>query len=221
MVHNNGIMPYYPNYRYGNKPVVKKLLFPMAKKKALSNKSLTKKVKTLERSEGLFARGATTKLYDAVALVAGTEDLNYLTLDKTDAKYHYIDFAVKLLCSTAGGATVRILFCIDMFETDTDITSVIGTDSIEYPSQSIALTPSEYRLHKRHDSVPTALVYKDVFMALNNGEPKVFKYRMNLHGKRYQDFSAKQWQPFVSCLADEANVTISIGVNQAYTDLSP
>lgn len=205
-------MPFNPkrNYKASNS---------MSKKKALSNKALTKKVRTIQKGIGSYYQSVTTLLYNAVTLTAGAEDVNYLTMTETDSKYLYIDFIIKLLCSTAGGATVRLLFAIDNLEADTDLTACIGSNSVNNYDQG-AIEVSQYRRYKRRKFTPQAIIYKDFTIGLNNGEPKIFKYRMPLHGKRLNP-GGNQWQVFVSALSDEADSLVSISAMQVYLDMSP
>lgn len=183
------------------------------KRRVLSNKALTKKVRALDNKKGQYEVHQPVVLYDAVTLTAGTEDLNYMTGEAIVGDEQYaIGYIVhwKALCSTAGGATLRVLFCTDEQESDTDYTSVLGTNSVGI-NDVANFVPLFLRKHKDNmTAIPGAIIHKDMLIALNNGEPKAGSFYVNMH-RRYQG-AIKGFDNFVTALADEADVLFSLNV---------
>lgn len=223
-------MPYYPNrrplYKYYNqinKPQPQK-------KKILSNRSLTKEVRSLRNQEGervikQFQTDVASLLTAGTALIRYFDDSSAFTTGVT-VKHHYYDCHLKLLCSTAGGATVRILYCFDESWDGTNL--VVGeildsTADSASPYLDDAVTNLKEARHKNRSNDYRCVVVKDKLIALNNGEPKCLSFRLPLFKRRTCGTTSPNvasFYPFMLFLADEANVTMSFEGSYVYTNLS-
>lgn len=197
-------------------------------KKKTNTKALSRRISKLENKIGTIEVPDTANyLYNAVTLVAGTEDINYFgsvtsELIPGDSEYKAYHIKCKLLCSTAGGATVRILFGIDNYESDTDITAILGTDSVkDYMSFTSGLVmPVKYKKVETNLEIkPRIYIYKDYLIPLINGEPKTFSFIWNMRGKKSSAGASSDWEPLVTALADEADVAITMSCSVVYNRL--
>lgn len=187
---------------------------PIQKKPVLSNRALTKQVRALKGQEG-NRQQETDILATGVTLTAGTPRLDKVDSIENNSMLHSIVYNLKFLCTAANGATVRLLFVTnenpdsgdlvadDVFITSTDSASPYNLDNCAERSMATHKNRKvDYRVH----------VYKDMLFALNAGEPKAFRVRINYHGRRVRrqdNDSAHNFEPVVVALADEANVTYS------------
>lgn len=197
------------------------------KRKKTNTKALSRRISKLENKIGsIEVPDAANYLYNAVTLLAGTEDLNYFSdvsaeLTPTDSEYKAYHIKCKLLCSTAGGATVRILFGIDNYDSDTDIPAILGTnvvvDYMAYTSGTVM--PVKYKkLESNLEIKPKIYIYKDYLISLNNGEPKTFSFIWNMRGKK-SSVGSGDWEPLVTALANEANVAMTMSCSVVYNRL--
>lgn len=196
-------------------------------KKVLSNKQLTKKIRSLAKQEGSrkHLEGA---LYSATTLTAGISDINYfddssLFSNTTNRIQHYYDCTIKLLTVAAAGATVRIIYGIDNDYNGTNVTEAFildagsAGDSIA-PYESSTCASYKESKHKNRDVDYRIGVIKDMVIGLEQNIPKIFKVKLPMFNKRthVNDFD---FFPFVLALADENDVLMSMGVNYYFTDL--
>lgn len=197
-------------------------------KKKTNPKALSRRISKLENKIGTIEVPDTANyLYNAVTLTAGAENLKYFgsvtaELIPADSEYKAYLIKCKLLCSTAGGATVRILFGIDNYETDTDITAILGTNSVvDYMANtSGTVMPVKYKKYETNLEIkPRIYIYRDYLIPLINGEPKTFSFIWNMRGKKSSVGSSGDWEPLVTALADEADVLISMSCSVIYNRL--
>ncbi len=198
--------------------------------KVLSNKQLSKRVRGLSGNEGsrLVSSGL---LYSAVTLTAGTPDINYFidaTLFNagTPNIQHYYDCHIKLLTTNAAGATVRILYGFDEKHDGTNLTAAelldTTTDSVSGYLTGDVANFKEAR-HKNKREAFRGMIVKDMVVGLVANEPKIFNVRLPLFGRRTNIASGAnlvEFLPFMLALADEGNVTFSVGVEYVHTNLT-
>lgn len=200
------------------------------KKKVLSNKSLTKRVRALSNQEGervikQFQTDVASTLTAGTALIRYFDDSSAFTTGVT-VKHHYYDCHVKLLCSTAGGATVRMLYCFDEAWDGTNLVVAEILDSTAdsgSPYLDDAVTNLKEARHKNRSNDYRCVVVKDMLIPLNNGEPKCFNMRLPLFHRRTAGTTSPNvsaFYPFMMFLADEANVLMSFEGSYVYTNLS-
>ncbi len=198
-----------------------------SKRKVLSNKQLTTKVRALMGTKG-HSIHLSANLFGAVSLVAGTADINYFDdagLLAAAAVNHYYDCHISLLTSTAGGATVRILYCFDEDYDDTNVTVAdilaITTDSRSGYLSTAVKNLKEAR-HKNSLKKSRIVVVKDMLIPLINGEPKAFNIRLPLFNKVFKQIGGEinfEFLPFILALADEADVVMTMGVDHYFTQM--
>lgn len=189
------------------------------RKPVLSNRQLTRQVRSIKGTQGQRDKaGAVTA--SGVTLTAGTARIdNYGSI--ADSLVHYVDFRIKLLCSTAGGATCRLIFFADE---QYDGTGVVIADILNAPTDSVSpylddkCLPIKEARHKNRKFDARVVVYDDRTISLNNGEPKFFKVRMKLNGRRFREKDGTVLPRLgVMALADESNCTYSLSYDRYYT----
>jgi len=196
--------------------------------KVLSNKKLTTKVKALSKKEGSINRISDT-MYNGVSLVAGTANIQYFTsnslfVDNTHVKHLYYDAYIKLLTTNAAGATVRLMYCLDMDgATNATVNDVLetGTDSASALKQNINSSGSIYSAPGRNSNniqYQRVHVSKDLLIPLIANEPKFFHVKLPLNGRVTKNDQTK-FQPFMLALSDEGAVTFTMKCNYAYNVL--
>lgn len=195
--------------------------FPsMAKKKSvLSNKQLTKQIRSLKRNQG-SRQHSQNNTFQAVALVAGTADINALTIPGTaDHTVHYIDYYFKASSATAGGATLRLVFLVDEENDGVALTGAeilkTATDSVSPLNSTYCLPVAEAR-HPNRVYDARGVVYYDKLIHLNQNEPKTWRARIRL-GRKVRSVNNDQLNMYMLALADEANVTFDGYCNYVYT----
>lgn len=202
------------------------------KKKVLSNKALIRKVRALSNMEGTRLH-ASALLYSAVALVAGTADVNYfddtagLFTVTTDRLHHYYDAHIKLSCATAGGCTVRLLYGFDEDYDGTNMTSAeilnTATDSASGYLSADVVSYKESKNKNRNQNYRGVIVV-DRLIAVEQNVPKAFNIRLPLYNRKTHATGGEniaEFYPFMLALSDEADATISVGIDYVYTNLSP
>lgn len=202
------------------------------KKKVLTNKELTKKVRSLSGKEGARAK-VSGFLYTADTLTAGTPDINYFDDAATSLfntanqfKHHYYDVHVKLIA--AADASVRIIYG---FDENWDGTNLIATEILATATDSASpyatangfVASLKESKHKNRADDYRCVVVKDMLIPIEAGVQKCFNMRLPLYN-RVSKSSASDTNiaffPFICALADESNVTITMGVNYWRTDMS-
>lgn len=199
------------------------------KKKVLSNKALTKQIRSLKGQEGSRVMLA-NHLYNADALAAGTPDINYFddaTLFNTSAPaiQHYYDAHVKLI-ATVGHATVRLLYG---FDEDYDGDNLVAAEILDTTTDSASAYLSgdvvnfkESRNKNRNEQYRVVIV-KDMIISLEQNVPKTFNIRLPLFNRKTPSASGENiapFYPFMLALSDENASTISIGVEYYRTNLA-
>ncbi len=197
------------------------------KKKVLTNKALTRQVRALSGKEG--ARIHTGGLlYSAVTLTAGTADINYfddatLFFAGNTSINHYYDCSIKLLA--AAQATVRILYC---FDEHFDGTNLVASEIFETVDNSASnyldgdVNNMKEAKNKNRREQYRCVVVRDMIIALEAGVPKAFRIRFPLFNRKSIEASGANqttFLPFILALADESNVTFSMGVDYMRTNL--
>ncbi len=196
------------------------------KKKVLSNKSLTRRVRGLSGKEG-YRKSTTINLYNGVTLVANTADINYTGIkDAGDAKFHAIRFFVRwqsiinsanrlIVFEDTQHATGADAVVADILAVTTDVFSAYkGAEDDVHPF-------SAKRLDKNLKNEPRIRIIKDMMWA--DAEPvatvdviKMFRFDVRLNGRK-QDSS---WDIGVLIMSDQANTPIDIQYNLDYTLLT-
>ncbi len=198
------------------------------KKRILSNKALTKQVRSLSGQEG--ERIPTTALlYAAVTLGTAVADINYfddagLFISADPTIHHYYDCSIKLLA--AAQATVRILYCFDEhFDGDNLLVAEIlntVTDSVSPYLTGDVANMKEAKNKNRHEDY-RCVVIRDQIIALEAGVPKAFNIRYPLFGRKTAGTTGSNFStffPFILAMADESDVTFSMGVSYMHTNLN-
>ncbi len=199
------------------------------KKKVLSNKALTKRVRSLSKIEGARIHGSAL-LYSAVTLTAGTADINYfndvsgLFNDISTNINHYFDVHIKLLA--AAQSTVRILYCYDEHW---DGTNLISTEILDTATNSVSpylsglVNSYKESKNKNRDEEYRCVVVRDMLIALEAGVPKAFNVRLPLFNRKNYETSGinhPPYLPFILAMANQTDATFSMGVNYMTTDLN-
>lgn len=210
----------------------RRLIIQNPKKKVLSNKQLTRKVRKLSGMEGEREHFA-DHLYAAVLLTAGTADINYFKDTSPIALFessvtriqHYYDCHIKLLCSAAGGATVRLLYG---FDEDWDGTNLVVAEILDTTSDSVSglLTADVVNFkeskHKNRAENYRCVIVKDMIIALEQNVPKAFNVRLPLFNRKSRKSGGAnitEFTPFMLALADENDVTFSMAVDYYSTNI--
>lgn len=205
------------------------ILVKNPKKKVLSNRQLTKRVRSLTGQEGNRIMSSAL-LYSAVALVAGTPDINYfddfgLYAVGSDIIQHYFDCHIKLLCTTAGGCTVRLLYG---FDEDYDGTNLTGAEILNTATDSAsgyltgAVANYKEAKHKNARVNYRTRIVWDKLIPLIQNEPKSFNVRLPMYNRKTKvatGANIAEFYPFMLALSDEADSTISVGVEYWRTNL--
>ncbi len=199
------------------------------KPKVLSNKQLTRQVRSLSGKEGSRVT-LSALLYSAVTLTAGTPDINYFddaALFAVDSPkiQHYYDCHIKMVTTTAAGASVRILYGFDEAHSGTNLTAAqILNTTTDSASGYLTSTVANYKegRHKNRINDYRCLIVKDMIIGLVANEPKVFNVRLPLYGRKTEAVTGANvadFLPFMLALADESNVVFSVGVEYWHTGL--
>lgn len=215
--------------------MVYKKSFKKSKARVLSNKQLTRKVRAISGTEG--ARNtvsSSTFLYDNATLVAGTAQMVYIQtvlgnnlFHTTNPRiHHYYDARIKLLTTSAGGATVRLIYGFD----DEGRLDGAVAEVLQVPSNSCsplissgAVSYKELRYKKNLLVDDRFNIVRDQIIPLVANEPKCMTIRLPLFNKKTRENSGganlSGFQPFVLMLSDEANATVTWSMNYCSTDL--
>ncbi len=201
--------------------------------KVLSNKQLSKQVRTIKNSDGIRFHDSNL-LYSAVTLTAGTPDINYFQDAASPTLFSigiimvhsYYDCHFKLLTTNAAGATVRLLYGFDERFDGTNLTAAqiidTTTDSASGYVDGVCVNHKEAR-KKNRDKAYRGVIVKDMLIPLIANEPKCFNLRLPLFNRKTYAESADnrvKFQPFMLALADEGNVTFSMGVDYYRNSIS-
>jgi len=197
------------------------------KKHVLSNKQLTRQLRSIKGTNGQrFKNPNPSLLYSNVTLAAGTADLNYFVDSSTVSNVaqktlHYINAYVKLLCTSASGATIRLIYGFDEEgRADGSASEILdtATDSSScYASECAAIAETR---HKNRQKKYRHAVVRDMMIPLIANEPKMLRLRLPLYN-RIQRYDGTEWsfRPWMLALSDEASSTISVGFETIATDL--
>lgn len=196
-------------------------------KKVLTNKQLTRRVRTLAKQEGSRAH-TSAFLYSATLLSNGSADVNYfddtpllfgtLNLDRNVTHYYY-DCHIKLSTVAATGTTVRLIYG---FDNDYDGANLVASEIIAGGSDSSApyvsgeVTSLKESKHPNRNENYRCTIVKDMIIALEPNVPKAFNVRLPLFGKKTKGSGGSNipdFLPFMLALSDEGDSTISMGVN--------
>jgi len=203
---------------------------PTKKKKVLSNKALTQKVRTLANTNGQ-RRHAGHALYDAVTLAAATPQLIYfddagvsLFVTGGEVRHHYYTANIQLSCSTAGGSAVRLIYGWDNQPAYGDGDDIIPDDVLEYPTKptsnynDIEALPLKEANNKNSGENPRAVIVKDLLIPLIANEKKAFHLKMPLYNKKSSGATAarSQFRPFFVAIAD-VSTSFDMRVDYYYT----
>lgn len=213
---------------------IRSMVANKGKKRVLSNKQLTRQVRTLRGTEGSLKRigGALLPLYSAVTLADGVADLNYFSTQgyfQTDVEHQhlYYDVYIKLLTTATAGATLRLIYGFDM---DADPSTGNANRILAVPSNSASNlyqrengTPGAAYIaaakHKNAEQYQRYHLIKDLLIPLIANEPKCFRMRLPLYGRKTKAGSTT-FEPFMLLLSDEAASTATVTVNHHFIDLS-
>lgn len=186
------------------------------RKPVLSNRQLTRQVRTLKGQQGKRSYAGTI-VASAVTLTAGTARIDTFGIVENDSACHYVDFRIKL--QAAAAATVRLIFALDELYAGTPVIATdfleTATDSASNYADGICLPVREAR-HKNREFDARVVVYEDRMIPMIASESRIFKVRMKLNGKKFRDKDGNR-TPRVSILslADESNVTMTLA-NEVY-----
>ncbi len=197
------------------------------KKRVLSNKALTKRVRGLSNQEGEREWGASQLLAD-VSHTAGTGQIKYFDdsgMFLTDANHiqHYYDCWLKL--TSVADSTFRFIYLFDESFNDTNLTvagilHLVTNSASPYDGGSVT-TLKEARNKNRTGEV-RAVIVKDFVVALNAGESKIMKFRLPMFNRRsYKTtgINTANFLPLIMTLCDENTVIVNLGVNYVRTNL--
>ncbi len=197
------------------------------KKKILTNKALTKKVRSLSGQEGERLQ-TSNLLYSNVTLTSAAADINYfddatLFISDEPTIQLYYDCHIKLLA--AAQATVRIMYC---FDEHFDGTNIIISEILNTVTHSASplltgvVANMKEAKHKNRAKDYRCVVVRDQIVALEAGVPKAFSIRYPLFGRKTNATGGvlfSSFFPFIMALADESDVTFSLGVTYWHTKL--
>lgn len=199
------------------------------KKKVLSNTQLTRKVRALEGTEGNRAVDEGGYIYSAVALTAGTADINYFdavgAFAEQNRKHHYYTAWMKFVTTNAAGATLRIIFGYDeMYDgtplTDAEILSTVTDSASEYARTNNPVATLKEARHKNRSRDYRAVIVEDMLIPLVANEPKAFKKILPMFNRLSKQINVEgNFYPFMLLLCDEGAVTATVAVTEAYTNL--
>lgn len=188
------------------------------KKPVLSNRQLTRKVRTLDNQQGQRTYTGSA-MASAVTLTAGTARID-TAAGLADSTVHYIDYVIKAVATA--GATLRLIFFMDELYAGT--AAVVGdilaapTDSASHYSTNDTILPLKEARHKNREFDARVVVYEDRTIPLIANEPRFFKVRQRMNGRKFRNNDGNINPRFgVMALADEANVTYSINRMLYYT----
>lgn len=197
------------------------------KKKILSNRQLTRQVRSLSGNEG--ERNVNPGfLYTAATLTAGTPDINYFddaslfNTSKTNIQ-HYYDVRIEL--SAAAVSFVRILYGFDeQFDGTNLVANQILSTTTNSASGLVTGECQKYKEanHKNNRYNPRAKIVRDIAVGLEANVPKVMNIRLPLYNRKTHsdaNDSYSPFYPFVCALADSADAVITIGVDYVFTIL--
>lgn len=199
-----------------------------AKKRVLSNKQLTKQVRTLNNHEG-SRKMVGAQMSANITLTAGTALIKYFDDDGVFSTggetiiHHYYDMYFKF--TAAADSTVRILYGFDNAWDGTNLlvaellTTVGDSTSPLLSGDVVSLRESN---HKNREEDYRGVIVKDMLIALEAGVAKVFKVRLPLFNRKTRPVTGQNqvaFFPFLLLLADESDAIISIGCNYYRTAL--
>lgn len=200
------------------------------KKKVLSNKALTQRVRALTNTSGErlhLGHG----LYTAATLAAATAQLNYFDeagqpLFQTggEAIHHYYIAHIQLSCSTAGGSVVRLIYGWDNQPAYDDGDDIIAGDVLESPTipssnyNDQTALPMKEANNKNSAENPRAIIVKDLLIPLIANEKKAFNVKLPLYNKKTNGATAtkSKFRPFMLALSDVSS-TFNMYVDYFYT----
>lgn len=188
-----------------------------AKKPALSNKELTRRVRSLEQLDGQLVIEEDTLISSGTTLTAGTANLSFFTSVADGDRIFYIDYYIKLLAAST--ATLRMIWFDDSsYNAGAAVVSDIlkdTTDSTSSLSDTGQVAPLWLAKHKNASETYKCYVRKELMIPMIAGEYKAMIVRINYHRKRIgnQDTDGTPWLPSLLCLADEANITATVKCN--------
>jgi len=186
------------------------------KKKVLSNKALTQKVRSLTNTSGERLHNAHV-FYDAVTLAAATPQLLYfdeagesLFVTAGEARHHYYTAHIQLSCSTAGGSVVRLIYGWDNQPAYDDGDDIVTDDVLEQPTRPASnyndqkALPLKEANNKNSAENPRAVIVKDLLIPLIANEKKAFHIKLPLYNKKSNGATGarSKFRPFFVALAD-------------------
>ncbi len=195
-----------------------------ARKKILSNKALTSRVRGLTGTEGR-RKYKEQKLYDDVTLVANTADINYLTELNGLSNHiiHNLRFWINYV-AVANGHT-RIILFEDTDKGDTDL--IVG----EILAESVPHSPyvenlfdvhpfSAKRLNKNLGSTYRCRILKDISFSnnLNSGATKAFSRMFDVRYNGRKTDSRLEWGMLV--ISSQADTPVDINYGMDITDFA-
>jgi len=211
-------MPFAKTYRRKN--------LPSYRKKVLSNKALTGKVRSLTKNVGQRITDPITAsdAFSSVTLTNGTADMNYLdtvgnymSVPIDNSVYHYMDLWFKL--TSTAGSLVRIICGLDMLGSATGVPA----DILQEPTQVAsgydadnAASEKEFAHSNRKSAFEHAII-KDLSVSLVANEPRLFRVRVPLRGRKAITKAGEARRPWVLCLANSADAIVSVAGHLVYT----
>ncbi len=190
-------------------------IFRGNKKKVLSNKALTKRVRSLTGIEGK-RDGFVLSIFNNVTLVVNTQEIIYINLKQfVDTIIHKI--RVNVAITAPASCYFRLMLLEDQRDDAPDLT---GGDILvqELPWAGYATTDiqpfSSKRLEKNLAKKFQGRIVKDMLFAMNfdvTAEKKMFKFDVPFNGRKI-DGSA-DW--LISCISDVACIVdIQVSVDR-------
>ncbi len=190
-------------------------IFRGNKKKVLSNKALTKRVRSLTGKEG-SRDSLALSVFNNVTLVADTQEIIYLNIKQfVDTLIHKIRVIVAI--TAPASCYFRLLLLEDQRD---DAPDLVGGDILvqelpwaAYDAGGIQPFGSK-RLEKNLDKKYQGRIVKDMAFAMNfdvTPERKMFKFDVPFNGRKID--GTADW--LISCISDEAcNVNIQVQVDK-------
>ncbi len=194
------------------------------KKRVLSNKALTSRVRGLSGTEGK-RKYKEEKLYDGVTLVSNTADINYLAElnGLSNTIIHTLRFFINYV-AVANGFT-RIILFEDTDKGDTNL--VVGEILSEaaphatYVEDGTSIHPfSAKRLNKNLETTHRCRIIKDMLWSnnLNSGATKMTSRSFDVRYNGRKTDSRLEWGMLVISSAADTPININYGMD--ITDLS-
>jgi len=200
------------------------------KKKVLSNKALTQRVRALTGTNGERLHNGHA-MYEAVTLATNTPQIKFfdeitgpLFASTGDITHHYYIAHIQLGCTTAGGSVVRIIYGWDnqpAYDDGDDLEPDDILESSAIPSSNYNDTkalPLKEANNKNCAENPRAVIVKDMLIPLIANEKKAFNVKLPLYNKKGNGESAtkNKFRPFLMAVAD-INSTFNMYVDYFYT----